>query len=42
MLGLGSLETALAFWLTLAGAAVCVVYGIINWNKGGDEVDHDG
>ena len=35
MLGLGSLEAALAFWLCLAATLLCVVYGAANWNKEG-------
>ncbi|MFW6415638.1 MAG: symporter small accessory protein [Thermodesulfobacteriota bacterium] len=35
MLGLGSLETALAFWLCIVATLVCVIYGAINWNKEG-------
>jgi hypothetical protein len=31
MLGLGSLEAALAVWLCLAAALLCVVYGALNW-----------
>lgn len=36
MLGFASLEVALSFWLTLAASGVCVVYGVVNWNKGGN------
>ncbi len=25
---------SLAFWLTIAGAVLCIYYGILNWNKG--------
>lgn len=35
MIGLGSLTTALAFWLSLASAAGCVLYGIWKWNDNG-------
>ncbi|WP_407681394.1 symporter small accessory protein [Pseudodesulfovibrio profundus] len=35
MLGLGSVEIALAFWLSIASALLCVVYGIVNWNNTG-------
>ncbi|SKA74613.1 hypothetical protein SAMN02745704_00723 [Paucidesulfovibrio gracilis DSM 16080] len=38
MLGLGSVEIALAFWLVILCAAVCVVYGALHWNHG-DECD---
>ncbi len=32
MLGLGSLEMALAYWLCLIGGAFCVWWGWRNWN----------
>ena len=35
MLGLGDWGVSLAFLLTLASAALCVVYGFVNWNKPG-------
>ena len=35
MLGLGSLEAALAVWLCIASALLCVVYGAWNWNVRG-------
>jgi len=35
MLGFGSVEIALAFWLSIASAVLCVVYGIVNWNNSG-------
>ncbi|WP_277872925.1 symporter small accessory protein [Pseudodesulfovibrio cashew] len=37
MLGFGSVEIALAFWLSIASTLLCVVYGIVNWNKGGND-----
>ena len=37
MLGFGSVEIALAFWLSVGAAALCVVYGIVNWNNKGDK-----
>ena len=37
MLGMGSVEIALAFWLCIAATALCVGYGLYNWNKGGVE-----
>lgn len=38
MLGLGSVEIALAFWLSVGATVLCVVYGIVNWNnKGADK-----
>lgn len=33
MLGLGDWGVSLAFLLTLGSAALCAVYGFINWNK---------
>ena len=33
MLGLGDVGVSLAFLLTLGSAALCAVYGFINWNK---------
>jgi len=33
MLGLGDWGVSLAFLLTLASAALCAVYGFLNWNK---------
>ncbi len=37
MLGFASLELALSFWLTLAAALGCVIWGVLNWNKGDDD-----
>jgi len=31
------LGVSLAFYLTLLSTLLCVVYGIINWNKGDEE-----
>jgi cytochrome b subunit of formate dehydrogenase len=31
------LGVSLAFWLTILSATLCVVYGIINWNRGDEE-----
>lgn len=33
MLGLGDWGVSLAFLLTLGATALCVIYGLINWNK---------
>ena len=33
MLGLGDWGVSLAFLLTLGSAALCAVYGFMNWNK---------
>lgn len=35
MLGLGDFGVSLAFILTLGSAALCAVYGLINWNRPG-------
>ncbi|MBU1248417.1 MAG: hypothetical protein KKB70_06955 [Proteobacteria bacterium] len=35
MLGLGSFEIALAFWLTIGISLFCVGYGIVKWNDDG-------
>lgn len=35
MLGLGSVEIAVVFWLCLLSSLGCVVYGILNWNNKG-------
>ncbi|GAX87571.1 conserved hypothetical protein [Lebetimonas natsushimae] len=31
------LGVSLAFWLTILSTLLCVVYGIINWNRGDEE-----
>ncbi|MCT4535502.1 symporter small accessory protein [Halodesulfovibrio sp.] len=35
LLGLGSIETALPYWLCIISTIGCVVYGITNWNNAG-------
>ena len=35
MIGLGSIEIALAFWCSIGSAVLCIGYGILNWNKQG-------
>lgn len=42
MLGLGSVEIALAFWLSVAATVLCVVYGIVNWNNRGTDKNGEG
>ncbi|MGE5613389.1 MAG: symporter small accessory protein [Bacillota bacterium] len=37
MLGLPDPWIAAAYLLSIISAAVCVVYGLANWNKGNDE-----
>ncbi len=39
MLGLGDWGVSMAFLLTLGSTALCAVYGFINWNKPGPEVE---
>lgn len=36
LLGMGSVEIALAFWLSVGASVLCLVYGLINWNRGGE------
>lgn len=38
VLGIESPAVWLAYVLSLASAALCVVYGIVNWNKGEEPV----
>jgi len=38
MLGLGGGEMALAYWLCILSALGCVVYGLVNWNRGSPDV----
>jgi hypothetical protein len=38
MLGIEDPVVLLAYVLCLASALLCLVYGIINWNKGDDTV----
>jgi len=37
MLGLSDPSILLAYLLSLGGAVLCIVYGIVNWNKGNGE-----
>ena len=37
MLGMQDATIAIAWFLSLGSAIVCVVYGAIKWNQGGDE-----
>jgi hypothetical protein len=34
MLGLADGWVAAALWLSLASALLCLVYGLVNWNRG--------
>ena len=40
MLGMGDFWVGLAYLLCIASSLVCVVYGVLNWNKG-DEATKD-
>ena len=37
MLGLGDFWVSLVFILVILSALLCVLYGVINWNKEGGE-----
>jgi hypothetical protein len=41
MLGIPNISILLAYILCIASALLCLIYGIINWNKGGgkDEIE---
>jgi hypothetical protein len=41
MLGIESSELAWAYFLCIAASALCVLYGIHNWNKGGPGSDRE-
>jgi hypothetical protein len=36
MLGLGDFSVFAAYVLCILSTILCVVYGVVNWNKGGD------
>ncbi|WP_197498747.1 symporter small accessory protein [Halodesulfovibrio spirochaetisodalis] len=36
LLGLGSIETALPYWLCILSTIGCIAYGIKNWNNAGE------
>ena len=36
MLGLGDAGVFWAYVLSIAAALLCLIYGIVNWNKGSD------
>ena len=38
MLGLDDGYIVLAYILCIAGTLLCIVYGVIMWNRGGDDV----
>ncbi len=35
MIGMGSAEMALVFWLCIGASALCLIYGIAKWNEDG-------
>ena len=39
MLGMSDISISLAYILCIASALLCVVYGIIMWNKGGGDAE---
>ena len=41
VLGIQDPSVWLAYVLSLASAGVCVVYGIVNWNKGEEPVQKE-
>lgn len=41
MLGIPDLSISLAYILCVASALLCLVYGIIMWNKGGGDEEEE-
>ncbi len=41
MFGFGDFSIFAVFWLCILSAVLCVVYGVINWNKGADGIDEN-
>lgn len=41
MLGFSSISIFLAYFLTVVASLTCIIYGVINWNKGGDPDDKE-
>ncbi len=39
MFGIDSVGVGLAYGLSILSTVICVVYGIMNWNKGSDEIE---
>ncbi|MFW6238453.1 MAG: symporter small accessory protein [Halanaerobiales bacterium] len=37
MLGLQDVAISMALFLSMGSALLCVIYGALKWNKGGDE-----
>ena len=38
MLGIEGFWVLLAYLLCIASAALCVIYGLLNWNRGDDSI----
>lgn len=41
MFGIESMTVATVYLLCIASAILCVVYGVINWNKGEEAIQPD-
>ncbi len=41
MLGFADPWAAAGYWLTILSALACLVYGILNWNRGLEQEDQD-
>ena len=41
MLGIEDKGVLAAYLLCIASAIICVVYGLINWNRGDDSIEPD-
>ncbi len=41
MLGLPDTSILLAYLLSVGGAVLCIIYGIVNWNRDGDDTGGD-
>ena len=39
MLGFEDKWVALVYWLCIGSALLCLVYGLINWNRGEQEIN---
>jgi hypothetical protein len=39
MFGIDGIGVGLAYGLSILSTLLCVIYGVINWNKGPDEVE---
>ena len=41
MLGINDTWVMLAYGLCIASSLLCVIYGLINWNRGDDSVNEE-